>query len=197
MKDQTVETVLEQEEKENQAAQMTNEEVEVLENNKVTEENEETESSSIEQDEVTLLNKQVEELQNRLLRVQADFDNYKRRTKQEKDELGKYANVKLIEALLPTYDNFDRAIQSALDTKNLESFVQGVQMIYKQVEDVLSKEGLEPIEAVGKPFNPEFHQAIMQVETDEFESGYVVEELQKGYKIKDRVIRPSMVKVNA
>lgn len=197
MKNQTVETVLEQEEKENQAAQMTNEEVEVLENNKVAEENEETESSSIEQDEVTLLNKQVEELQNRLLRVQADFDNYKRRTKQEKDELGKYANAKLIEALLPTYDNFDRAIQSALDTKNLESFVQGVQMIYKQVEDILAKEGLEPIEAVGKPFNPEFHQAIMQVETDEFESGYVVEELQKGYKMKDRVIRPSMVKVNA
>ena len=191
---QTVE--VDQEEKENQATQMTNEEVEVAENTE-TLENEETEQLVDEQDEVSLLNKQIEELQNRILRIQADFDNYKRRTKQEKDELGKYANTKLIEALLPTYDNFDRAIQSALDTQNLESFLQGVQMIYKQVEDVLAKEGLEPIEAVGRPFNPEFHQAIMQVETDEFESGVVVEELQKGYKVKDRVIRPSMVKVNA
>lgn len=138
-----------------------------------------------------------DELQNRLLRVQADYDNFKKRTIKEKEELAKYATAKLVESLLNAVDNFERALQASNESRNYDSLIQGVEMVYRQLGDALAKEGLAPIEAIGQPFNPEFHQAVMQVETDQYESGYVVEELQKGYIFKGKVIRPSMVKVNA
>ncbi len=148
-------------------------------------------------DEVSELKRTIEDIQNRLLRSQADFDNYRKRTIAEKNELAKYASAKLIESLLPAIDNFERAISSSNDANNIESFIKGVEMVYRQIEDILTKEGLEAIETVGQAFNPELHQAVMQVETDEYESGVNVEELQKGYKFKGKIIRPSMVKVNA
>jgi len=147
-------------------------------------------------DELEQLKLKNEELQNRLIRVQADYDNFKKRTIKEKEELAKYATAKLVESLLNAVDNFERALQAS-DSSNYDSLIQGVEMVYKQIGDALTKEGLEAIEAIGKTFNPEFHQAVMQVETDQYEPGFVVEELQKGYIFKGKVIRPSMVKVNA
>lgn len=191
--------------KENEANNMENDKkMEENNNNQEEIENnvEESENTDVEQpseedanNKVELLNK-IEDLQDRLLRSQADFENYKKRTRVEKEYIAKYANTKLIEGLLPAIDNFSRAIQSSKESENLESLVQGVKMVYRQIDEILTKEGLEVIQTVGQPFNPELHQAVMQVETDEYESGVVVEELQKGYLLKGKVIRPSMVKVN-
>lgn len=132
----------------------------------------------------------------RLLRAQADFDNFRRRTQKEKEELAKYASAQLITELIPVIDNFERAMATRPENPELESFSKGVDMIFRQLSDVLKNTGLTPMEAVGQPFNPEFHQAVMQVESDEHEEGIVVEELQKGYMLKDKVIRPAMVKVS-
>jgi molecular chaperone GrpE len=139
----------------------------------------------------------AEEHYQKLLRVQADYDNFRRRSRLEKEDFAKYASLKLIEQLLPIYDNFDRALQAGKETTDTDAFLKGVDMIFRQFATVLEAEGVTPIEAVGHPFNPEFHQAIMQVESNDHEEGIVVEEIQKGYMMKDKVIRPSMVKVSS
>jgi len=146
--------------------------------------------------ELEKLRAENEEYQQRLLRAQADFDNYRRRTVKEKEELGKYASAKLITELLPVIDNFERALQTSGDVTDAASYVKGVEMIFRQLEGVLKAEGLTAMEAEGQPFNPEFHQAIMQVESEEHEEGIVVEVVQKGYMLKDKVLRPAMVKVS-
>lgn len=145
----------------------------------------------------TELKNQVEEQQQRFLRAQADFDNFRRRTMKEKEELGQYASMKLIEQLLPVVDNFERAIAATGANKDFDSLAKGVEMIFKQLAQVLEQEGLKPMTTVGEVFNPDFHQAIMQVESDEYEEGVVVEEVQKGYMMKDKVLRPAMVKVSS
>ncbi len=142
------------------------------------------------------LRKQSDENYQRYLRVQADFDNFRRRARLEKEDFAKYASLKLIEQLLPVVDNFERALSSSKETKDFEALAKGLDMTFRQLDQLLAQEGLTPIEAVGKPFNPEFHQAIMQVESDGHEEGIVLEELQKGYMLKDKVIRPAMVKVS-
>jgi len=142
------------------------------------------------------LEKLAEEGQQRFLRAQADFDNYRRRTVKEKEELAQYATTKLLGQLLPVVDNFERALAASKEGGDYEALAKGVDMIFRQLGQLLEQEGLKPIEAVGQPFNPEFHQAIMQVETDEYEEGIVVEEVQKGYMVKDKVLRPAMVKVS-
>lgn len=146
--------------------------------------------------ELEKLKNEVVEQQQRALRAQADFDNFRRRTLKEKEELAKYASSKLITELLPVVDNFERALAATEDTPEFESFSKGVSMIFRQLETVLGAEGLTAMNSVGQPFNPEFHQAIMQVESDEYEEGIVVEEVQKGYMLKDKVLRPAMVKVS-
>ncbi|GIQ69712.1 nucleotide exchange factor GrpE [Xylanibacillus composti] len=149
-----------------------------------------------EQEEAAKLRAENEELSQRLLRLQADYDNFRRRTRQEKEEFAKYASSRLLEELLPVVDNFQRALTASSENSDYEALSKGVDMIYRQFEQILEQEGLQPIEAVGQPFNPELHQAIMQVESDEHDEGIVVEEVQKGYKLKDKVLRPSMVKVS-
>ncbi len=156
-----------------------------------------TEAQEAVHPEVEELRKQAEENHQRFLRTQADFDNYRRRTQKEKEEFAKYASLKLIEQLLPVVDNFDRALAASKDSSDYEALSKGLDMIFRQLEQVLANEGLKPMEAVGQPFNPEYHQAIMQVESDEYEEGIVVEEVQKGYLLKDKVIRPAMVKVSS
>lgn len=146
--------------------------------------------------ELEKLRAESEEYQQKLLRTQADFDNFRRRTIKEKEELGKYASAKLITELLPVIDNFERALSSAGESADNSSYAKGVEMIFRQLEGVLQAEGLTPMEVVGEPFNPEFHQAIMQVESDEYEEGTIVEVVQKGYLLKDKVLRPAMVKVS-
>ncbi|WP_339063751.1 nucleotide exchange factor GrpE [Tepidibacillus marianensis] len=169
---------------------------EVTENEETLEDTVQTQSEE-RPDELNLLQQTIEELQNKLVRTHADFDNFRKRTRIEKEETAKYGGAKIVEALLPAFDNLERAIFSAKETQNLDSLIQGVEMVYRQIEQVLNQEGLQAIDSVGQEFNPEVHQAVMQVQTDEYESGIVVEELQKGYKFKDKVIRHSMVKVNA
>ncbi|MBO8164126.1 MAG: nucleotide exchange factor GrpE [Brevibacillus sp.] len=136
------------------------------------------------------------EYENRMLRALADMENMRRRFRKEQEDLSKYASQKVIEALLPVLDNFERALNADKETMTVDSLLQGIQMVYRQMQQVFEQEGLTPIEAQGKPFDPNFHQAVMQVEDDNHESGIVVEELQKGYQFKDRVLRPAMVKVN-
>ncbi|MCR8659201.1 nucleotide exchange factor GrpE [Paenibacillus endoradicis] len=154
--------------------------------NEVTEENSQT---------VELL-AQLDEAQQKLLRVQADFDNFRRRTQKEKEELAKYASAKLVENLLPTVDNFDRAIAASAANQDYDALAKGVDMIFRLLMSTVEAEGLITMDTIGQPFNPEYHQAVMTVETDEYEEGIIVEELQKGYLIKDKVIRPAMVKVS-
>lgn len=142
------------------------------------------------------LAKLAEENQQRYLRAQADFDNFRRRTQKEKEDLAQYASMKLIGQLLPVVDNFERAVTAATANQDFDALAKGVDMIFRQLEQTLQQEGLKAMEAVGEPFNPEFHQAIMTVESEEHEEGIIVEEVQKGYILKDRVLRPAMVKVS-
>jgi molecular chaperone GrpE len=145
---------------------------------------------------VAELQNEAEENQNRYLRAQADFDNYRRRTQKEKEELAQYASLKLVGQLLPVLDNFQRALQTGGEIVETESFSKGVDMIYRQLSQVLEAEGLKVMEAAGQPFDPELHQAIMQVESEEHPEGTVVDVIQNGYWLKDRVLRPAMVKVS-
>ncbi|WP_370639038.1 nucleotide exchange factor GrpE [Cohnella sp. REN36] len=142
------------------------------------------------------LKRQAEEHHQRLLRVQADYDNFRRRTQKEKEELAQYASLKLVTSLLPVLDNFGRALQTGGESTDIAAFAKGVEMINRQLWQVLESEGLKLMEPVGEPFDPEIHQAIMQVESDEHEDGTVVEVVQPGYWLKDKVIRPAMVKVS-
>lgn len=143
------------------------------------------------------LEAEVAELTNRLLRAQADYDNFRRRSREEKEAAAKYRSQTVIEALLPVIDNFERALLVKPEAEEAKSLLQGMEMVYRQFQDTLKNEGVEVIKTVGEAFDPHVHQAVMQVEEAEFESGHVVEELQKGYKLKDRILRPAMVKVNA
>lgn len=139
---------------------------------------------------------QLEEKENRYLRLQADFDNFRRRSRLDMEASVKYRAQNLITDLLPALDNFERALTMEVDTEQAKALKQGMEMVYKSLLDALKKEGVEQIEAVGKEFDPHFHQAVMQVEDANFGANVVVDEFQKGYLLKDRVIRPSMVRVN-
>jgi molecular chaperone GrpE len=135
----------------------------------------------------------AEENYDRLVRLQADYDNFRRRTRQEKEEFYKYASEKLINTLLPVLDNFELALSAEGDS--IENIKSGVQMIYKQLLDVLATEGVTPIPAVGEQFDPLKHEAVLRAESDEHPDNTIVQELRRGYFLKDKVIRPSMVKV--
>jgi molecular chaperone GrpE len=145
---------------------------------------------------ITELEAKLGEAENRYLRLQADFDNSRRRAKLDQEAAEKYRAQKLITELLPALDNFERALKMETDNEQAKTLQQGMEMVYRSLAEALKKEGAEAIEAVGKEFDPHLHQAVMQVEDENFASNTVVEEFQKGYMLKDRVIRPAMVKVN-
>jgi molecular chaperone GrpE len=139
---------------------------------------------------------QIKEDKNRFLRLAADFDNYKKRVKAEKEEFTKFSNEILITALLPMLDNMDRAVAAMeSNSSNLEEIGKGVALIHRQFEDVLIKAGLKKIEALENIFNPVYHEAVMQKKVDGKPEGKIVEELQKGYMLHGKVIRPAMVVV--
>ncbi|WP_082233786.1 nucleotide exchange factor GrpE [Halobacillus massiliensis] len=166
---------------------------------KENEEVNETEENTVEvneQSEVDELKEEKDELQNRLLRLQADYDNFRRRTQKEKEADRKYRVQSLVEELVPVLDNFERALQVEIVGDAAENLASGMKMVYSQLQSALEKEGVEEIPAEGEVFDPHLHQAVMQVEDENYESNVVVEQLQKGYRLKDRVIRPAMVKVN-
>jgi molecular chaperone GrpE len=139
---------------------------------------------------------QVAEYYARLQRLQAEFDNYRKRTVKEKEDISKYAAEQLVCEILPVLDNFERAINSVQKNQDIAAYAQGVEMIFRQLYNVLIKEGLTVIEAVGQAFDPNIHEAILSVESEEYPENTVIEEVQKGYYLKDRVLRPSMVKVS-
>ena len=148
-----------------------------------------------EKSETELLKEQVAEFKNKYLRSLADFDNYKKRMNLDKEQFVQFANESLISEVLPIVDGFSRAMAAAEKAKAGEEMMKGLALIKKQLEDVLKKYGLEEIEALNKPYDPNFHEAIMQQESDG-PAGVIIEEAQKGYTLKGRVIRPSMVIVS-
>lgn len=143
-------------------------------------------------------NKQEEkiaELSDRVQRQMAEFDNFRKRTEKEKAQMFEVGAKSIIEKILPVVDNFERGLSAVPEESKADPFVEGMDKIYKQLMTELESLEVKPIEAVGTEFNPEFHNAVMQVESDEFESGVVAQELQKGYMYRDSVVRHSMVAV--
>lgn len=162
-------------------------------------ENEETVEESITEeqpDELALLKEKLEKEEERYIRLRADFDNLKRRNQIERVAQEKYRAQKLLTDLLPVLDNFERALQVEATTEDAQSMKQGIEMVYRSLIEATTKEGLEPIVTENAQFDPNVHHAVMQEKDDSKESGIVLQELQKGYMLKDRVLRPAMVKVN-
>lgn len=146
-------------------------------------------------DELEAVKKQLSEGVERMKRLQADFENFRRRTRQEKEELSNMVVQDFIKDLLPMLDNFDRAM--AAETTDGAKFQQGVEMIYNQLAEILKNKGLEKIDTTDAKFDPNFHQAVMRVENPDLEDESIAMELQKGYMVKGKVIRPAMVQVVA
>ena len=136
----------------------------------------------------------IAELEDRVKRQMAEFENFRKRTDKEKSGMYDMGARNVIEKILPVIDNFERGLENVPEDSN-EAFADGMRMIYKQLTAELDKLGVKPIEAVGQPFDPNFHNAVMQVESEEYESGTVAAELQKGYMYHDTLVRPSMVSV--
>jgi molecular chaperone GrpE len=177
-------------EEQNQSQEQPTEEMEATQ----AEVGEEQEEQS--QTEAEKWKQEAEENHQAFLRARADLENYRRRVRKELEETAKYAPVPLVESLLPVLDNMERAL-SAGDDSSSNALYEGVEMVYRQLVKSLEEHGLQTIQAEGAPFNPHEHNAVMQVEAEDVEPGTVVEVLQQGYKFRDRVIRPAMVKVSS
>ncbi|MDD9147600.1 MULTISPECIES: nucleotide exchange factor GrpE [unclassified Sporolactobacillus] len=147
--------------------------------------------------EIGSLKKEKEDLKNRLLRAQADFENYRKRTNKEKADARKYRAQDLTSDLLEILDNFKRALDVETASEDGAALKKGMEMVLNRFEAALKKEGVEEIDSLGKPFDPNFHQAVMQEESQEHESGTVIQVLQAGYTLNGRILRPAMVKVSA
>jgi len=142
-------------------------------------------------------NEALEDMQKRYMRLQADFANFKKRTTSEKQQLSEIVKIEVLQGILPVLDNFERALLTPTDPvpEEHQSFLEGYTMIYKQLVAALEKEGLKKMDAVGKPFDPMFHEAVMRMASDEYENDTVIEVLQAGYLLGDKTVRPAMVKV--
>ena len=138
----------------------------------------------------------AKELEDRLLRLAAEYDNFRKRTAKEFEALCQNANENLISKLLDTLDNFERALDSAKSSNDYDSFHKGVELIYTHLKELLEKEGLREIEAVCKPFDPNFHEAVTQCESEEHDEGVVADEVCKGYMLNDKLLRASKVVVS-
>ncbi len=156
-----------------------------------TEENEEVSQ----EDELLAMKEQIEESENKYLKLYAEFENFKRRNRQEAELNSKYKDQKFAENLLPVIDNLERALAIEGTDESFIALNKGVEMVYNNLVEILEKHEIKAIDAQGQPFDPNFHQAVM-TEASDAESDIVIEEFQKGYILKDRVIRPTMVKVS-
>ena len=145
---------------------------------------------------IKTLEEEVASMKEQLLRNQAELQNFKRRMTDEKIKERKFANVELIKALLPVIDNFDIALEKEKDNKDFKKTLKGFQMIRRDLMKALKDSGLKEVEALHKPFDPNYHQAVMKEPKEDVESDIVIEEFQKGYLFKDRLVRPAMVKVS-
>lgn len=181
---------------------------EEVQDENVQAENVPTENDVVEQQEAELmieeqyeaklaeLQAKLDDEENRHLRLRADFDNMRRRNQLDREAAEKYRAQSLLSDLLPVLDNFERALQVEATSEEAASIVKGIEMVYRSLIEATEKEGLQVIKAEGEPFDPNIHQAVMQEQDSEKETGVVLRELQKGYILKDRVLRPSMVSVN-
>lgn len=138
---------------------------------------------------------QIAELNDKVLRQMAEFENFRKRTEKEKSQMFEIGAKSIIEKLLPVLDNFERGLSAVSEEEKNGAFAQGIEKIYKQLVTGLAEAGVTPIEAVGKEFNPDFHNAVMHIEDESFGENIVAEEFQKGYMYKESVVRHSMVKV--
>jgi len=148
------------------------------------------------QKELESIDKEADQYLDYLKRLKAEFDNYKKRNLKEQGKKITLFSEDLIKQFLPIVDDLERALDTVKRAKDVTNFVQGVEIIFNQLKNTLEKQGLEQIKAKGKLFDPHLHEAIMKVELDEYADNIIVEEMRRGYKLKDRVLRPTMVKVN-
>jgi molecular chaperone GrpE len=140
--------------------------------------------------------KEVKEQHDRLLRVAADLENYKKRAAREKEEWVKFANEDLIKSILPFIDNLERAVNHSEKAEDIQGLIEGIKLTVQQLLQTLNKFGVSPIESLGKPFDPTMHEAMLVVETDQHEPNRVVQEFQKGYLLNDRLLRAAAVSVS-
>ena len=173
---------------------------ETVENTEATETKEEVvEEKTAEellQEKVDKLEEELKQSEDKYLRLYAEFENFKRRKNKEIETNNVYKSQKVITEILPSLDNLERALQVESDNEEIKSLLKGVEMVYEGLLNVLKSEGVELIETENAQFDPNYHHAVMQDEDSEKESGAILDTFQKGYKLKDRVIRPAMVKVN-
>lgn len=148
------------------------------------------------EDELITTKKKLDEMNERYMRVQAEYANYRNRTEREKSEIYARAGESIVSNLLEVKDNFERALSSVTEEEKELSFFQGVEMVANQFEQILAEKGLKEIEAMGQPFDPNCHQAVMQMEDEKAEPNHVIQVLQKGYQYGDKILRPSMVVVS-
>lgn len=141
------------------------------------------------------LQEKVDELEDRVKRQMAEFENFRKRSEKEKSAMFETGAKSVVEKILPVVDNFERGLAGLSEEERKQPFAEGMNMVYKQLITELEKLEVKPIEAVGCEFNPELHNAVMQVESEEYESGIIAQELQKGYTYRDSVVRHSMVAV--
>ncbi len=146
--------------------------------------------------EVEAVRRQLEEEKERCLRLSAEFENLRKRTQKEKEEFVKYANEKLILELIDIMESFERGLENTKGSNNKEKLIQGMELIYKQLKNVLEKNGLVPIKALGEKFDPYKHEAMMQTPSDDNEEGTILEEFARGYMLNNKVIRYSKVRVS-
>ena len=146
--------------------------------------------------EIEKLTVELNDFKDKYLRTAAEFENYKKRRGKEISDIIERANEQFCLEILPVIDDFERSLNSEMTKKSYKSLKQGIELIYQKLMAVLQKQGVEPIESIGRPFNPEMHEAIMQMEDKEKQSNVVIEEALKGYRLKDKVLRYSQVVVN-
>jgi len=172
---------------------------ETVENTETTEEEVVKEKTAEEllQEKVDKLGEELKQSEDKYLRLYAEFENFKRRKNKEIETNNVYKSQKVITEILPSLDNLERALQVESDNEEIKSLLKGVEMVYEGLLNVLKSEGVELIETENAQFDPNYHHAVMQDEDSEKESGAILDTFQKGYKLKDRVIRPAMVKVNS
>lgn len=146
-------------------------------------------------DEMQKLRSERDSLFDRLARLQAEFENYRKRSSREQQDFREYAVADALRSLLPVIDSFDLALKNSPSSADAAGLRSGLELVRKQFQDALTKLGVREIEAVGAAFDPQWHQAVEVVDTDDAEDNHVIEELQRGYKLKDRLLRPAMVRV--
>lgn len=157
---------------------------------------EQTEDTITEDNKVEQLQAKLDQSENDYLRLRADFDNYRRRVQKDTEAASKYRSQNLVTDLLPVLDNFERALDMDPQSEEAKSLLKGMEMVFRLLKQAIEAEGVTEIAPDGETFDPNFHQAVMQEASDSHESGTVIQTLQKGYQLKDRIIRPAMVKVS-